>query len=291
MIYNKTIIWWLALSIISILNIIFICTYIASLKNINKTQIYLFTFSFIYTIVCAIRAIWPRKDVEQICLFDFKISSIMIGRSLATIAEISYILLILLVFNIITKNISIITKKKKRYLLILINIVLLLIIIAQIFCWLGLITKYYIWNALEESLWTVSALILIVVSCILYKSLNLRKTKKTKKINSLLAFLKVFIIISIIYVIFMCVVDIPMYYNRWKKSYNRNISLNDFVNDFKKYNKRLTLNNFYNLHKCKTINRDIDVWKYEIPWLTGYFTFGVWTTYAIIIWYNGYIKL
>lgn len=286
---NNILIWWLILSFVSILNIICISGFIAFLKNKNNKLIYLLIFSFIYTIVCAIRAIWPRKDVEQTCLFDSKISTILIGRILATIAEISYIILILMVFTIITNDVNKIKKNKRNYIFILIKLVLLLIIIAQVFCWFGLITKYYMWNAFEESLWTISAFILLIISFIHYKSLQIKN--KNKKVKSILSFCKVFIIISIMYIIFMCFIDVPMYYNRWKDSYNRNVNWNDFINDLKKYNKNLTIERFYNLNKCKKISRDIAEWKMEIPWLTGYFTFGVWSTYIIIIWYNDYRNL
>ena len=47
----------------------------------------------------------------------------------------------------------------------------------------------------------------------------------------------------------MCFIDVPMYYNRWKDSYNRNVNWNDFINDLKKYNKNLTMERFYNLNK------------------------------------------
>merc|ERR1740123_1434121 len=46
-------------------------------------------YGLVFTVVCAFRGFFPRQDVEKYCLFDYKIiSSVVLGRSLATIAEI-----------------------------------------------------------------------------------------------------------------------------------------------------------------------------------------------------------
>jgi hypothetical protein len=42
-----------------------------------------------YVFGCAFRSILPRADVQRICLFDTWLSSVMIGRSVATVAELS----------------------------------------------------------------------------------------------------------------------------------------------------------------------------------------------------------
>ena len=39
---------------------------------------------------CAFRSIFPRADVQRICLFDTWLSSVLIGRSVATIAELCF---------------------------------------------------------------------------------------------------------------------------------------------------------------------------------------------------------
>lgn len=48
-----------------------------------------------YTYVCAFRSLWPRQDVEKVCLFDNPVmSGAVLGRSLATVAEICFVLMI-----------------------------------------------------------------------------------------------------------------------------------------------------------------------------------------------------
>jgi hypothetical protein len=43
-----------------------------------------------YVFVCAFRSFLPRADVQRICLFDTWLSSVMIGRSAATVAEVCF---------------------------------------------------------------------------------------------------------------------------------------------------------------------------------------------------------
>src|SRR3981189_340582 len=43
-----------------------------------------------YVFGCAFRSFLPRADVQRICLFDTWLSSIVVGRSVATVAEICF---------------------------------------------------------------------------------------------------------------------------------------------------------------------------------------------------------
>src|SRR3981081_1393741 len=45
-----------------------------------------------YVFGCAFRSLLPRADVQRICLFDTWLSSVIVGRSVATIAEVCFAL-------------------------------------------------------------------------------------------------------------------------------------------------------------------------------------------------------
>src|SRR6185295_17363585 len=45
-----------------------------------------------YVFGCAFRSVLPRADVQRIALFDTWLSSVLVGRSVATIAEICFII-------------------------------------------------------------------------------------------------------------------------------------------------------------------------------------------------------
>jgi hypothetical protein len=44
-----------------------------------------------YVFGCAFRSVLPRADVQRICLFDTWLSSVFVGRSVATVAEICFV--------------------------------------------------------------------------------------------------------------------------------------------------------------------------------------------------------
>src|SRR5215475_10724727 len=43
-----------------------------------------------YVFGCAFRSFLPRADIQRICLFDTWLSSVLVGRSVATVAEICF---------------------------------------------------------------------------------------------------------------------------------------------------------------------------------------------------------
>ena len=48
-------------------------------------------FCAAYVFGCAFRSFLPRADVQRICLFDTWWSSVLVGRSVATVAEIAFV--------------------------------------------------------------------------------------------------------------------------------------------------------------------------------------------------------
>lgn len=101
-------VWWAFLSFVSVLNILFFLVrnqmkkdQISTKSHSNRTSFFLDVlwnnrawFTAIYVFVCAFRSFLPRHDGERACLWDLPYASVLLGRSAATIAEISYAALI-----------------------------------------------------------------------------------------------------------------------------------------------------------------------------------------------------
>ena len=85
--------WRIGLSGISIINIIYILYYLIAYTN-HKHYL-LIVLSFLYTLSSGIRGIWPRIDSKKICYEKNPLSTPLVGRTLATVGEISYVALIL----------------------------------------------------------------------------------------------------------------------------------------------------------------------------------------------------
>src|SRR5215218_337918 len=94
---NPVVRWWGMLTLVSGANIaVWFVLYrqlhgqpIGSPASASGVELML-ALSGAYVFGCAFRSILPRADVQRICLFDTWLSSVMVGRSVATIAEVCF---------------------------------------------------------------------------------------------------------------------------------------------------------------------------------------------------------
>src|SRR6202035_1683454 len=94
---NPVAIWWSFLLTVSALNFVLLLALrtcyrsdIFGAGNDTSTVEPLALLSAVYMLGCAFRSILPRADVQRICLFDTWLSSVMVGRSVATVAELCF---------------------------------------------------------------------------------------------------------------------------------------------------------------------------------------------------------
>src|SRR5882672_10633282 len=106
-----------------------------------------------YVFGCAFRSVLPRADVQRICLFDHWTSSVFVGRSVATIAEVCFVAQ----WAIILGQIGELTGADTTVNAAL--VIVPLIIVAECFSWYAVLTTNYLFNAIENSLWAVAFLI------------------------------------------------------------------------------------------------------------------------------------
>src|SRR5512133_849484 len=89
--------WWSLLTLVSAINIaawFSLYHYLqkpptGALGSTSHTELMLL-LSAAYVFGCAFRSFLPRADVQRICLFDTWLSSVAIGRSVATVAEVCF---------------------------------------------------------------------------------------------------------------------------------------------------------------------------------------------------------
>ncbi len=259
-------IWWMFITIISLYNIYTLMNHWRKwfLSPSGAFQMKMLYLSTIYVFVCAVRAIWPRKDVDRICFFDHQISTVFIGRSIATIAELCFVKQLSLVLKCTVFRYNSNINGNNLWFMNGYKYYVSFILIAEIFSWTGVATKCQIWNAFEESIWMITALHMTISYILLYRA-RIKRSGKDKKV-----FLS-FIVCGIGYVIFMCFIDIPMYAERYYiDTYVNNVnylSFNEGVVD---------------LMQCKQIIHDFSVWWEDIPWMTAYFSVGVWISMYFI---------
>src|ERR1700732_5136948 len=93
---NPVAIWWVFLLAVSAVNIAALLRLRArfSASRGDKPAVTwlepLLLLCALYVLGCAFRSVLPRADVQRIVLFDTWLSSVMVGRSVATVAELCF---------------------------------------------------------------------------------------------------------------------------------------------------------------------------------------------------------
>ena len=106
-----------------------------------------------YVFGCAFRSVLPRADVQRICLFDTWLSSVFVGRSVATVAEICFAAQWMIILNRLGAMSGAETTLNIAW------VIVPLIVIAEVCSWYAVLTTNYLGNAIENSIWAVAFLI------------------------------------------------------------------------------------------------------------------------------------
>jgi len=245
---NKTYLWWKFLCSIAVINILVWLIAIGLRPDTQSVSYAQLILSGIYVLVCAFRSFYPRIDLERYCLFDSPISSVVVGRTSATIAEICFSLQsAMLIYDLgrVLQSDSVI---------LVAYAIVPIIVFAQACCWNATLTLNHIWHGIEEMAWVI--MVTLAAGCFFTGLIILSGVYKALMLIGLLSCL------GSAYI--MLFIDIPMYFSRRKhgaKSGLRFLTLSEGIND------ALT-------RRVQT--SDWSIWKKEALWITPYFTVGVW---------------
>src|SRR3954451_19632793 len=140
--------WWAMLTVVSAINIAlwFLLYRELHTQSAGTMQLMLMLCAG-YVFGCAFRSVLPRADVQRICLFDHWTSSVFIGRSVATVAEVCFVAQ----WAIILGQLGALTGADTTVNAAL--VIVPLIVIAECFSWYAVLTTNYLFNAIENSLW------------------------------------------------------------------------------------------------------------------------------------------
>src|SRR5205085_722704 len=204
---NPVVRWWGFLSLVSAANIaIWFALYRqfqeqsnGSLSNTSGIGLMLLLCAA-YVFGCAFRSVLPRADVQRICLFDTWLSSVLVGRSVATIAEVCFEAQ----WAIILHQLGTLTGSDA--VLNVAFVIVLLIVIAECFSWYAVLTTNFLFNAIENSLWAVAFFLVgAALARLLPEFYGLARIVLVVSIAGIVAYLA-----------FLMTVDVPMYLSRWR---------------------------------------------------------------------------
>jgi hypothetical protein len=206
---------------------------------------------------CAFRSFLPRADVQRICLFDTWLSSVIVGRSVATLAEICFVAQ----WAIVLQRLGMMTGADTT-----LNVafaVIPLILIAECFSWYAVLTTDYLGTAIENSIWAVAFCAVGIGLARLLSDFD----------GAVRAVLAMAILGIAVYLAFLMTIDIPMYVSRWRRKLLDGGKL---------------LRPFEGLRDVSTrwvVTHDVAAWKDEMAWMSLYFSAAVWASLALCAFY------
>ena len=259
---TEVFVWWFLLCVVSALNVLAL-SYSARLlwqkqgaipSDVYASRRLQLILSAGYVLGCAYRSALPVFDVQRICLFDSWLSSVIVGRSVATVAELCFVTQ----WALLMREISQVMQSKPGRMAAM--AVVPLIAVAETCSWYSVLTTSNIGHVIEESLWGVSAMLLVI-------SLLSMWPRSSQRLRPLLMAM---CLTGIAYVAFMFLVDVPMYWSRWvadEASGRLYLSLSQGVLD--------TSGRW-------VVSQQWHVWKSEVIWMSLYFSIAVWLSIAFI---------
>jgi hypothetical protein len=256
--------WWTLLTLVSGANIaIWLLLYrefhigFASRFTGNTSTELMLLLSAAYVFGCAFRSLLPRVDAQRVCLFDTWLSSVVVGRSVATLAELCFAAQ----WTIVLLRLGTMTGSDTT-----LNVafaILPLIFIAEGFSWYAVLTTNYLGSAIENSIWAVT-----------FAAIGIGLVRLVPDFDGSVRIALAIACVGIAgYLIFLLTVDVPMYVSRWRD---------------KAANGSRLLRPLEGLRDASTrwvVTRDFAAWKDEIAWMSLYFSAAVWSSLALCVFY------
>jgi hypothetical protein len=207
--------------------------------------------SAVYVAGCAYRSFLPVIDIPRLVLVDSRLSSVLVGRSVATVAELCFATQ----WALILHRAAVLAGSS--FVLGVSLTVVPLIVLAEICSWYAVLTTSQRAHAAENSIWGLAAALAVASMLVIGP-------------QRLAAFYTPAIIGGVAYVAFIFFYDVPMYWSRWlvdQANRHKYMSLADGMVD---------------VSRRWRVSYRWDDWRSEVPWMSLYFTFGVWSSIWLV---------
>jgi hypothetical protein len=241
--------WWLALCAVALVNP---ALWLWSARKLAPGAIasrrWMLWLAAIYLLGCGFRSVLPMIDAPRLCLHDNGISRIAVGRTIATIAELSFALEWALLLREAAAD--------SRAAAFASRAIVPIIAAAEVFSWSAVLTANYLLHAVENSLWALAAALALAA----FLALRPRADAASAR------FLGAASAAAAIYIAYMVVEDVPMYLSRWRAAGGFTVPLDEGLRTL--------------LERC-IVRREWSAWRGDATWLTLYFTVCVWISCAL----------
>jgi hypothetical protein len=210
--------------------------------------------SAVYVLGCAFRSMLPVYDIARVVLVDSRLSSVIVGRSVATVAELCFAAQWALILHVSA------VLSDSRFAQAVSVAIVPLIVLAEGFSWHAVLTTAQRGHVVENSIWGLSAA-LVVASML---------TIGPHRLAALYPPMVAWCVGGAAYVAFIFFFDVPMYWSRW---------LADQANG--RHYLRIT-QGVVDVCRRGVVSYRWEDWKNEVPWMSLYFTLGVWSSISLV---------
>ncbi|MEY8874969.1 MAG: hypothetical protein AB9M60_00555 [Leptothrix sp. (in: b-proteobacteria)] len=210
-----------------------------------------------YVLGCAYRSASPVFDVQRLCLFDHWLASVAVGRSVATLAELCFVLQWALLLRVASQGTG--HPRAARIGAWLSALMVALIGIAEVCSWYAVLSTSNLGHVAEESLWAVSATLFVLGLMAIWPRCE----------RALRPLLTAGIVAGLAYVAYLAWVDVPMYWARW-------------VSDEAAGRHYLGLAaGLADVSAHWVVSHRWADWRSEVVWMTLYFSVAVWLSIGL----------
>ncbi len=246
--------WWRALCCLAGTNLgLWLLTWYA-IPRPSPYAAWHLALSGVYVLVCAYRSVWPRVDLERLVLVDSFLSSIVLGRSAATVAEICFAIQLGLLVHQLGAQAGLPGVQMAAW------GIPVFMTLAQAFCWHSVLTLNHITQAVESLLWgagfSMTAVLLAVVAG------HSSGWVQAAAIAGLLG--------SLGFVGYVLAIDTPMYLRRYRACRAQGQCYLNLATGARDAMYR------------RVPSRQWAAWKEDALWLTPYFSLGAWASIGMV---------
>ena len=254
--------WWVILCVVGALNVV---AWALSAVRLRRKQVRLsgecyiarrrqLVLSAVYVFGCAFRSVLPVYDVPRLTLFNTWLSSVVVGRTVATIAEVCFVAQWALMLRETARVSGSVVARRVSMAIVP------LILVAECCSWYSVLTTSNLGHVIEETIWGVSAA-MVVASMVVARPHCISIPRP------------VFVIwctAGLAYVAYMFLVDVPMYWSRW-------------LADEAVGRHYLSLaQGFLDVSERRVVSHSWNDWKSEVAWMSLYFSVAVWMSISFI---------
>jgi hypothetical protein len=209
--------------------------------------------SALYVLGCGYRSFLPVFDVPRVVMVDSFASSVIVGRTVATVAELSFAAQ----WALLLRGAALTTGH--RFSLWVAHAIVPMIAIAEVNSWYAVLTTRNIGHVVEETLWGTAAVLSVLAMLAMWPQATARGRR----------WLGLAVVAGALYAAYMFMVDVPMYWARWLADEAAGRAYPTLAAGIADASGRWT------------VSHDWAHWRSEVVWMTLYFSVAVWISIAL----------